>query len=159
MTRIVINAAVPGKRRLIVDWAFHTPEWNQPVRYTSGRIGESESYAHPRYFTHQIDWCDVMYFRGGDTFKLIASLQTAGEWQKAIKNKIICAFSAGVSALSKHSINQDRYVMVHGSGVLPFNTLVHYEPHKEWMVNWLRHDFPDIPVMTITDDAYMEVVV
>lgn len=145
-----INTRVYGDRELYCDFA--SPQGlNQKPDVIQGK-GFQCRMAHPDFFIEQIEWCDVMYLNGGETILLLEALHRIEGWREALKNKTICAYSAGVSALAKYSYNVDHYVLVKGTGVLPFNTIVHYTHAKQWMADILTRRFPEFPLLLIGDN-------
>ena len=150
MKTIHINKMVYGNRELHCEFAsLHRQDVAPEIIQMQGYQFQ---LAHPTHFVEQIKWSTNLYLHGGETFLLLYILDQIPGWKEALEGKVICAYSAGVSALARYSYNGDHMVLVQGTGVLPFNTIVHYDNRKWWMADDMEKQFPDIPLVLVGDD-------
>jgi hypothetical protein len=102
-------------------------------------------------FPYQVEMCDALVIRGGDTPTLIHALNSIDGWREVLDNKLIYAFSAGISALMQYSYNQDHGRIIQGLGLIPMQSIVHYtnRDFAKKMALYVSH--PKIPILTIRD--------
>ena len=127
-----------GKTRpLVCDFASWEA-WSIPKMIRIWRQGGQ--LANPANFIKQLRACQVLILEGGDTPTLIRRLNHTPDWWKEMEGKTICAFSAGISALMARSFNVDHHQILDGLGILPYQSIVHYSPDMDWMVDRLAED-------------------
>ncbi|EKD44164.1 MAG: hypothetical protein ACD_71C00222G0023 [uncultured bacterium (gcode 4)] len=78
-------------------------------------------------FTDQIDWADIIIFRGGSSQELIARLNNIQDWREHISHKTVVGASAGVYMLSSYYVVTDSMPrLTEGLGLLPIVVAAHY---------------------------------
>ena len=78
-------------------------------------------------FIEQIKECEAVYFRGGDTLKLMKKLSgVKGQLKKSFQGKTVLGSSAGAIMLAKYFYNQDGDAIFRGFGLLPAKIITHY---------------------------------
>lgn len=82
--------------------------------------------ANEKNFIEQIKRSDVIYFRGGNTLKLINTLKDFPDLKIVFKGKIITGESAGVYALSTFFYSKSLDTVYKGLGILPIKAICHY---------------------------------
>lgn len=93
-------------------------------------------------FIAEIQWSDAVYFRGGDTFRLLGVVGQYPSFKKELrKKKIVGGSSAGVYFLSKYAFSRSRKIIYKGLGILPIKTNCHYTEEKKDVKKILR-DYP-----------------
>ncbi len=81
----------------------------------------------PKIFLGQLRKCEVVYFRGGDTEKLMKKLDSIkGKLKKCFQNKTVLGSSAGAIMLAKYFYNQDGDKIFKGFNILPVKIMTHY---------------------------------
>ncbi len=81
-------------------------------------------------FRRQLQEADVIYFRGGETQKIVETIkEIKDDFLSLIDGKIYAGSSAGVMFLSDYSMSsQEKWQK--WLGLLPINSIVHYSPEK-----------------------------
>jgi peptidase E len=100
------------------------------------RNGEGKEFdvkiASYKNFINEIRWADVVYFRGGDAFRLLGVVGQYPDFEKELLKKMVVAgSSAGVYFLSKYAFSRSREIIYKGLGILPIKTNCHYSEEKE----------------------------
>lgn len=88
-------------------------------------------------FIEQVQWADVIYFRGGKTQKLIEKLDQNVGWEKKLEGKTVAGASAGANMMAKYYYGLDKPGAREGLGLLPIKTIVHWKsdynaPNIDW---------------------------
>ncbi len=78
-------------------------------------------------FLVNLQGADLVVLPGGNTPTLIHYLQKAGLTREHLRDKTVLAVSAGVGALTAKSFNVDHGCVIHGLGILPLASIVHYQ--------------------------------
>lgn len=82
-------------------------------------------------FLKQLSGVEVVYFRGGKTWKLKKKLKNIqGKLKKVFSGKTVVGSSAGVYFLSKHYYSNDSGKLHKGFSILPIKTYCHYMGDK-----------------------------
>lgn len=90
-------------------------------------------------FVDEIEWADAIYFRGGDTFRLLGVVSQFPNIKKDLaKKKIVAGSSAGVYFLSNYSYSRSRKIIYKGLGILPIKTNCHYTQDKKDVIKTLE---------------------
>mgnify|MGYP001608145618 CR=1 FL=1 len=108
---------------------------------------DSDSHWYTRYLLPK---ADALYFPPGDSPALIEGLKAIKLTAKDVEGKLVLAYSAGVSALTTHSFNFDHIHLVDGLGIIPFCSIVHYTPAKDWAADYLCLKF-GLDVLKVDD--------
>ena len=82
--------------------------------------------ADPEKFLEQIEDCNAIYIRGGDTRVLMSVLAGVGDWVSKLKGKTLAGSSAGADLIAKYFYDLDYLEFGEGLGLLPIKTIVHY---------------------------------
>lgn len=161
MNTYILNGpldAVPLKKDLrILECDFASPILRRSLRDRFRSWKSGRELADMNRFGQQVKDCDVLILHGGSTPHLIHRLTELDGWREHLNNKIIVAYSAGVSALTSYSFNRDHNVILRGLGILPFKSIVHYNPYKDWpllmeLAKFRPHE--KLPLLTVSDDEY-----
>jgi peptidase E len=94
-------------------------------------------FAEVSKFKEQIDWTDVLYFKGGTTELLMERLHLCDGWEKLLDDKTIVGSSAGADLLSAYHYNIDNLKLEEGLGLVRAKTIPHYQsdynaPNVDW---------------------------
>lgn len=84
-------------------------------------------------FIKQLKEADVLYLRGGNTEKLLDTLNKFNDLKDFLENKTVAGSSAGAYAIAKYSIFHDEGLIGRvreGLGLLPLRVICHYESIK-----------------------------
>lgn len=116
-----------------------------------------KTVAVPEIFPQQLQEHNVLMLNGGDTPTLIDTLNRIKGWREHLHDKYIFAFSAGISALTCYSFNVDYQMILKGLGILPFKSIVHYNPYKMWI--WKHkleqhQTYENLPLLLVQDNQY-----
>jgi len=92
-------------------------------------FGQNMQYviASEANFVDQIREADVIYLHGGDDDLLIGALKRYSDLALYFKDKIVIGSSAGAISLAKQSWSCDSRMVVTGLGLVPTNTIVHFD--------------------------------
>lgn len=78
-------------------------------------------------FLKQLSEVEAVYFRGGETLKLMNKLKNVkGRLKKELKSKTVLGSSAGAIFLSKYFFDQDHNKVLKGFNFLPVKMITHY---------------------------------
>jgi peptidase E len=110
------------------------------------------SMASEEEFLGQIASSDAIYFRGGDTKKLIDRLSAIKGWQAELQGKIVIGSSAGAYALAKRYLDLTGEAMElrDGFGLLPIKTVAHYKS-EFFSKSVKKRRSPEIPPETVLE--------
>lgn len=78
-------------------------------------------------FKEQMRKADVIYFRGGDTYKLLEKLIKIKNLKSFFENKIVIGSSAGACVLGKYFYDNDYDKIDQGLGIIDFKVFCHYD--------------------------------
>jgi peptidase E len=102
--------------------------------------------------TEEIKWADGVYFRGGNTDRLLTEVRKHKDFtEELLKKKVVAGSSAGVYFLSKHALSSSCDIIYKGLGILPIKANCHYEEGKDLS----RLDqFPDEELFLLKEGEY-----
>lgn len=114
-------------------------------------------------FLEQLQWADVVYFRGGNSTQLL--IDTINEYpnlKTLLQNKTVAGSSAGADAISKWYYDLDTPDEIReGLGLLPVKVVVHYRSdYNAPNINWDRVDelmtetHPEFPTITLAEGQF-----
>jgi peptidase E len=83
-------------------------------------------------FVDQINWCDIVYIRGGDTPMLKRQLEKVSNFKDLIKDKIVAGSSAGALVFAKYYYEQDYDQIFEGLNFLHVKIIAHYLTKGEY---------------------------
>jgi hypothetical protein len=109
------------------DWE---EKLSQFVAFFKGVFGEATvcTLAFPDTFYEQAAAADIIYIHGGDDALLAHYMESYPDLTtRLFKDKIVVGSSAGASFLSSSYWTCDWRAVRKGSGITPFNVVVHYE--------------------------------
>lgn len=91
-------------------------------------FGEDVEYelADPDKFIEQIQRSDVVYLHGGSSHRLKTVLARYGNLEAHFRGKTIIGSSAGANYLSAVGWSPSLREVIIGSGIVPWNVIVHY---------------------------------
>lgn len=123
-------------------------------RLSEGRHFETE-VAIPNSFLGQLQKCDVLYIRGGDTEKLLNKLKPFN-LKNLLKEKIVVASSAGVYALSTYYYDYSVDQIFEGLGVIPVKVSCHFDKddHQK-IVEDLRKHKEELEIIVLPETEYI----
>jgi hypothetical protein len=112
-----------------------------------------------RHFKISLSYHSAVMLHGGDSLKLIKALYQI-DFARWAEGKEIWAYSAGISALTYMSYNQDTDVIIHGLGLLNFKSIVHYNDRTDRRkLDKLMKTAPNnMPVLLFSNQCEMEVI-
>ena len=143
-----------GDRVLVCNFAWSTSKPSLREKYYAWK-GHYE-IAELHKFCQQTLECDILVLNGGDSPTLINNLRKTG-WFHTLDNKVILAYSAGISALTKASYNFDHHKIVNGLGMLDYTSIVHWTGHniEQWHGAYeLIDKFSQYLFLPVRDDEY-----
>jgi peptidase E len=83
-------------------------------------------------FIEELQWADIVYFRGGETDRLLEQIKKYPNFKEEIsKKKVVAGSSAGVYFLSNYAYSSSRDVIYKGLGILPIKSNCHYKKGKD----------------------------
>lgn len=126
---------------LLIPWA----SFDRYSAFSKYRMSLSnmQGAVHGR-LVNQLNWAQSVFIGGGDTPRLVWMLnREEPEWREQIKTKTVVAQSAGISALMCYSFNYDHMCIIKGTGILPYNSIVHFTEAKLHGVKMLEHFAPE----------------
>jgi len=79
-------------------------------------------------FLKQLSLCDVIYFHGGTTLKLLNALKEFPDFKILLEGKIIAGESAGSNVLCAYFYSKSADMVGQGLGFFPVKIIPHYKP-------------------------------
>ena len=147
----LINQRPVGQRLLYVPFATGYTKVARMRWEQIKKTNEGEADAHPDVLAEQIKWATSISLEPGMSPALINTMNRVEGWREHFVNKYVFAYSAGVSCLAMQSFNIDQFRIIQGLGYLPYQTIVHFQPHMEWMVDKLKEVSPEIPILRVDE--------
>lgn len=109
-------------------------KWKQLAEEDKKKISELNKNKNLRFeiaseenFIDQIKSADVIYFRGGDTYKLLEKLKNINKLESLFEGKTIIGSSAGACVLGKYFYDNDYDKLDEGLGIINFKIFCHYD--------------------------------
>ncbi len=109
----------------------------------------------PDIFIDQIKQADVVYLRGGETEMLQQALEKIQKFENLLKDKVVCASSAGVYVVSSYYYSNTRQDIFKGLGILPIKTLCHYSDEKQNEREMLENYGEDLKVYALPEEKFV----
>lgn len=104
-------------------------------KYFSTLKGDKEielKAATKENFIKELRWADGVYFRGGETDRLLRAVKNYPNFKgELLKKKLVAGSSAGVYFLSNYSASFHRGVTYKGLGILPIKCNCHYTEEEK----------------------------
>ncbi len=100
----------------------------------------------------QIKNTDVIYFRGGETKKLIAVMKNISNLKDLLQDKVVVGSSAGVYMLSKYYANNIE--IGEGLGILPIKSIAHYSKKRFDLAKQLNDHKENLKVYKIPEEKF-----
>ena len=112
-------------------------------------------------FPEQLQWADVMYFRGGNTALLLERMNDVGNWRGMLGGKTIAGSSAGAHMLAKYYYGLHSLKVEEGLGLVAAKVIAHYKsdfnaPHIDWgtACEELKNYKEDLPILTLAEGQF-----
>jgi peptidase E len=111
----------------------------------------------PNDLINKLDDHDVLYVAGGNPEPLESNLSLFKEFKNKLAGKVYLGCSMGAFIVSSHYVltfdPQQPSKVHHGLGLLPINTLCHFdiEEEKELKVSLLEKEAPQLPILTLNE--------
>lgn len=111
----------------------------------------------PEDLLNKLQTHDVLYVDGGEAEFIEPLLPQLAGLKHAIKGKVYIGSSMGAFIVSSQYVlsfdSQDTLSSHRGLGLLPFNTLCHWnvEKKKEEKITLLKKSSPDFPILTLDE--------
>lgn len=84
-------------------------------------------------FPAQVEAADIIFFSGGDSIPLYATIARIGNaWISKIKGKTVIGTSAGTDLLTTYNFDAQQHAIDKGLGLVPVKTIVHYGANDEF---------------------------
>ncbi|MFA7208968.1 MAG: Type 1 glutamine amidotransferase-like domain-containing protein [Parcubacteria group bacterium] len=96
------------------------------ARADGREIGFQIASADPGEFAKQVEWCDVVYIRGGSTPMLQTQLEKVPDLQRLFESKVVAGSSAGALVFMKYYYDQDHDKILAGLDFLHAKMIAHY---------------------------------
>lgn len=119
---------------LLVYFAKDESKWSDLAKQDVDKISKISKrksihfeIAREGKFEEQIKSADVIYFRGGDTYKLLEKLKKIEKLKTLLLGKTIAGSSAGVCVLGKYFYDNDYDKFDEGLGVINYKIFCHYD--------------------------------
>jgi len=149
---------------LLVYFASQESEYKEKLEQEKNsflRNSENRSLkfeiANRNNFIEQIKNADVIYIRGGDTFKLLEILKLYPKFSEAIEAKVVVGSSAGAYVLSKYFYSRIRERIVNGLGILPIAIACHYKGKQETL-ELLKGKAKDLEIVLLDDFEHKVII-
>lgn len=106
-------------------------------------------------FAEQIGQADAFYMRGGDTDKLMTTLEQFPEFKNAIQGKTVAGSSAGAYVVGEYSPRHSVSYIREGLGLAPLRIVCHYQspdlPPNEEAFATLKNTAPELELVLLKD--------
>lgn len=119
---------------LLVYFASEESEYESKFRQDKEKFLTNSENKNLRFeianeydFIEQIKRSNVIYIRGGDTFKLLEILKSYPEFPGAIEGKTVTGSSAGVYVLSRIFYSRTKERIFKGLDILPIAVACHFK--------------------------------
>lgn len=127
------------------DWDEAIKSWIPWFRRFFGEETEVQ-LALPETFLDQVAWADIIYLHGGRTASLVSVMDSFPEIETSFKDKVVIGSSAGTNYLSKTYFSPKQDEVNLGSGIVPLNTIVHYESEYDGEISLSKSDWAGVIV-------------
>jgi peptidase E len=144
---------------LIIYFSRKKSEWNKLFKDDSDNfkrvIGGKKIHLvlatkNINEFRKQIQDCDALYMRGGETKWLMSQLSKVDDFSEIIKGKVVAGSSAGAYVLSKYYMNS-KGEMGKGLGILSIKTIAHYNKSKKHELEKLKTYGKNLKIFAIEE--------
>jgi hypothetical protein len=105
-------------------------------------------------FDEELDWADVVFFKGGDGPDLTNTLSHYTDLKDKLNSKVVGAISAGVNALCTYYYSKRAERVLEGLGILPFKVFTHYESDLESELHYLERWEENLETITIPEGQF-----
>ena len=83
-------------------------------------------------FIEDLRWADAIYFRGGETIRLLEQVKKYPDFKEELfKKKLVAGSSAGVYFLSNYAYSTSKDIIYTGLGILSIKSNCHYQRGKD----------------------------
>jgi peptidase E len=111
--------------------------------------------ANKKDFISQIKKSNAIYFRGGNTHKLVSTIQSFPKMETYFTNKVIAGSSAGAYLLSKYYYENDDGKFGTGIGTLNIKTFCHYTSDQKENLNKLINYRETLPTIVLANHQWI----
>ena len=146
---------------LLVYFAKDILKWKNLAKEDAKRIinltkNKSITFeiANEKDFENQLKKADVVYFRGGDTYKLLEELKKISNLNLLFNNKTIVGSSAGVCVLFKYFYDNDYDKFDQGLGILNMKAFCHYDKSNKNKLRGLEEYKKDLKILVLPEFKY-----
>ncbi len=129
----MMNSVPKGGNILLVYFASNIDDVEQKYKKDAARLQSfttdkqiRTTIATDKNFINEIKDADVIYFRGGDTQKLMATLDSHPDFLESVQGKTVSGSSAGAYVLSKYYFSNSQHKVKEGYGCIPARVACHY---------------------------------
>ncbi|TAJ12914.1 hypothetical protein EPO56_03775 [Patescibacteria group bacterium] len=111
--------------------------------------------ANEKDFIHQVNIADAIFLNGGNTDKLLKTLENYPDFKNEIEGKTIAGSSAGAYTLARYGASHSLKEMRRGLGIVPIRLICHFEsetlPPSKTSVEMLIGTSPELELVTLKD--------
>jgi len=158
--KVKILAVYFAREQKDYDWMFDLEQDNFKSNSPEKDIEIEIASSNMAVFREQLKQADVIYVRGGDTFRLIDKIKQLPEFAELISGKIYAGSSAGVYLVAKYYYENDRDVIAEGLGILPIKAIAHWSEDKIDILKKLKNVEPeDMPIYKLMEGEFVVIEV
>ncbi|MFO0703860.1 MAG: Type 1 glutamine amidotransferase-like domain-containing protein [Patescibacteria group bacterium] len=106
-------------------------------------------------FAEDLEWADVVFYKGGDGPRLTEALSHFGNLREKYEGKNIGGTSAGANAHAKYYYSRIGDRVIKGLGVINFNVFTHYEDKLGIELQKLREVGENLQIITIPEGEFV----
>lgn len=156
---------------LMCYWALERKDWKKTFNRDKAKIVKNADKAFelvvvndPEDLFTQLPTSDVLYVAGGEEYLIAPHVPQLIGLGKALAEKVYIGSSMGAFIVSKNYVlsltKQDTDVVHAGLGLLPVNTLCHWniENEKEKKITMLKVKDPQIPILLLDEEKFTTLV-
>lgn len=126
-------------------------KFNSPEKQVEMEIASADF----SIFKKQLAEADVIYVRGGSTFKLVEKIKQLPEFANLIKGKIYVGSSAGAYLVAKYYYENEKELVGEGLGILPIKIVAHWSENMINIFEKLKMAGEDLPIYTLAEGEYV----
>lgn len=114
-------------------------------------------------FFEELEWCDTIYFRGGD-IDLVTIMVQYPDWQNRLHEKTVAGSSMGAYMLSTYYLDILTNSVEKGCGITNTKVGVHWKSPEYANTRWeegyvaLQNTGEDLPIYKLAEGEFIEVV-
>ena len=141
---------------LLVYFARDVRDWKSLFEDDKKNFGHSVrlSMATTKDFSKEVMDSNIIYLRGGDTYKLLKELRKIN-FKKLIKGKVIGGSSAGVYVLVKYYYSNHADELRRGLGILNIKAFCHFSQDKKDKLKMLKEYKEKLKTYVLKDTEFI----